>query len=132
MQESQPCSIQSFATAYMYTIVDFSQKYPYLSKHMTKEVCDAVFRKEQVMFTLATTPPNGFYANLLAYQKANYPSLTNREVGSLLSRIDPQFAATVGRPENTYKKIHRIACRKGNMDKLVSYTRKRKNACSTV
>ena len=46
-------------------------------------------------------------------QKANFPSLTNREVGALLVKIDPQLAATmnISGPENIYKKVHRICLR---------------------
>ncbi len=109
----------------MCTELDFSQNYPYLLKYMTKEVCDEVFTKEEVTFVLATTPCIGFYINLLAYQKAHYPSLTNREIGLMLSSIDPQLAASIRRPENIYKKIHRLSCRKKDMDKLVEYTPKR-------
>ena len=78
----------------------------------------------------STTPCNGFYANLLGYQKSHYPSLTNREVGMLLSKIDPHLAATVDirRPENVFKKIQRISSRKKDMDTLVTYTPKNKTS----
>ena len=72
---------------------------------MTKSVCDELFKKD-VTWVLGTIPCNGLYANLLGYQKSHYPSLTNREVGTLLSKIDPHLAATVHtrRPENVFKK----------------------------
>ena len=93
---------------------------------MTKSVCDELFKKKDVTWVLGTIPCNGFYANLLGYQKSHYPSLTNREVGTLLSKIDPHLAATVHtrRPENVFKKIHRISLRKKDMDTLVTYTPK--------
>ena len=93
---------------------------------MTKATCDQLFKKEECSWVLSTTPCNGFYANLLGYQKSHYPSLTNREVGMLLSKIDPHLAATVDirRPENVFKKIQRISSRKKDMDTLVTYTQK--------
>ena len=93
---------------------------------MTKTVCDQLFKKEDVTWVLSTTPCNGFYANLLGYQRSHYPSLTNREVGMLLSKIDLQLAATVDirRPENVFKKIQRLSLRKRDMDALVTYTPK--------
>ena len=93
---------------------------------MTKTVCDQLFKKEDVTWVLSTTPCNGFYANLLIYQRSYYPSLTNREVGMLLSKIDLQLAATVDirRPENVFKKIQRLSLRKRDMDALVTYTPK--------
>ena len=74
-----------------------------------------------------TNSCNGFYVNLLAYQKANFPSLTNREVGALLVKIDPQLAAmmNISRPENQNmhtKKVHRICLKKKELDSLVLYT----------
>ena len=93
---------------------------------MTKTVCDQLFKKEDVTWVLSTTPCNGFYANLLGYQRSHYPSLTNREVGILLSKINLQLAATVDirRPENVFKKIQRLSLRKREMDALVTYTPK--------
>lgn len=91
---------------------------------MSKQHCDQLFQKVDITWALTTTPCNGFYVNLLAYQKANFPSLTNREVGALLVKIDPQLAATmnISRPENIYKKVHRICLRKKELDSLVLYT----------
>ena len=108
----------------MYTDLDFSQRYPYLQMYqMSKALCDQLFKNEDITWMLTTTPCNGFYVNLLAYQKSNYPSLTNREVGTLMARIDPQLAATMNlsRPENVFKKVHRISLRKREMDSLVFY-----------
>ena len=74
----------------------FVQKYPFLWRyHMAKTICDQLFKKEDVTWVLSTIPYNGFYANLLDYQRSHYPSLTNRDVGMLLSKIDPHLAVTV-------------------------------------
>lgn len=74
----------------------FVQKYPFLRRYsMAKTICDQLFKKEDVTWVLSTIPSNGFYANLLDYQRSHYPSLTNRDVGMLLSKIDPHLAATV-------------------------------------
>ena len=71
------------------------------------------FQEGRAFMDSSTTPCNGFYANLLGYQKSHYPSQTNREVGILLSKIDPNLAATVDirTPENV-KKIQQISSRK--------------------
>ncbi len=110
---------------YFHTQTEFAKMYPYLLKYeMTREVCDQLLQKEDITWVLTTTPCNGFYANLLSYQRSSHPILTNREVGTLLSKIDPCLAATIdtSRPENVFKKVNRICLRKRDMDALVTYT----------
>lgn len=77
-------------------------------------------------WALLGPPCNGFYVDLLRYQRLFYPCLTNREVGTIISKIDPWLAASVdiSRPENLFRKANRISSRKRDMDDLVTYTSK--------
>lgn len=101
---------------------------------MTREVCDQLLGKEDLAWTLPSTPCNGFYVNLLSYQKSYHPSLTNREMGTLLTKVDPGLAATIDttRPENVFRKVHRICLRKRNMESLVTYSPKQTPSKTTA
>lgn len=72
------------------------------------------------------TTNHGFYANLLSYRRVACPGLTNRDVGTLLARIDPWLAATIdtSTPQNIFKKVKRISSKKRDKDALVVYTLK--------
>ena len=101
---------------------------------MTQEFCDQLLQGKDLAWKLQSTPCNGFYINLLSYQKSCHPSQTNREMGKILTKIDPCLAATINatRPENVFRKVHRICLRKRNKDALVAYSPKQvpsKNSC---
>ena len=109
-------------------LILYRSTHTYLQRyHMTKATCVQLFKKEDV--TKYHTM-QWFLCQPTWLPKSHYRSLTDREVGMLLSKIGPHLAATADfrRPENIFKKIQQIFSRKKDMDALVTYTPKNKTS----
>ena len=98
-------------------------EYNHLEAHgLDEKTCQGLF-SDQCSWSLSRKPTVGFYLELMTYKRNHFPTLTNREMGKLLLKVDPWLSLDTKYPQNAYLKIMKLNNRKRKIDhtEMVSY-----------